>query len=80
VAFADPPWHIRRENILLAFGMFALFLAMVYTYTGKAWTRFHGWVYRAKEPKQYWIEVATYYLGGVGLIVLYLYEVQAFSR
>jgi len=68
--WSDPFW--------LAFGMFLLFLAVVYTYIGKAWIRFHGWVYRADRPKRYWLEVIMYYLGGIGLIGLFLYSFNAF--
>jgi hypothetical protein len=53
---------------LFIFGMFLLLLAVVYTYTGKAWIRFHGWVNRAEDPKRYWLEVSAYYLGGIGFI------------
>jgi hypothetical protein len=75
---ADPFWLLRPPNTVFTFGVFLLFLAVVYTYTGKAWIRFQRWVYRAKEPKRYWLEVATYFLCGVGLIMLYLYEVHPF--
>lgn len=60
---------------LLVFGMFLFFLGVVYTYTGKAWIRFHGWVYRAEEPKRYWLEVALYYFLGVCFIGYFLYKI-----
>jgi hypothetical protein len=66
---------LRPPYTLFAFGMFLLLLAVVYTYTGKAWIRFHSWVYRADEPKRYWLEVATYYLLGVGFVGYFLYKV-----
>jgi hypothetical protein len=53
---------------LFIFGIFLLLLAVVYTYTGKAWIRFHGWVNRAEDPKRYWLEVSAYYLGGIVFI------------
>jgi len=71
---------LRPPYTLLTFGMFLLFLAVVYTYTGKAWIRFHGWVYRAEEPKRYWLEVAMYYLGGVGFVGYFLYKVFGLSN
>jgi hypothetical protein len=64
---------------LLTFGIFLIALAMFYTYTGKAYARFHGWVYRADDPKGYWLEVAVSYLLGLGLIGLFLYE-NSFSN
>ena len=67
-------WLLKPQNTLLTFGTFVLFLAVVYTYTGKAWIRFHGWVDRADEPKRYWLEVAAYYLVGVVLIGLFLFK------
>jgi hypothetical protein len=35
----------------LIIGFLAIFTAAFFAYTGRAWTRFHGWVYRAKEKK-----------------------------
>jgi hypothetical protein len=70
--WSDPFW--------LTFGIFLLFLAVVYTYTGKAWVRFHGWVYRADRPKRYWLEVVMYYIADIALIGLFLYNVRAFSK
>jgi hypothetical protein len=40
---------------------------------GKAWLRFGGWVYRAKEPKWFWFQVALHFLLGLGFIGGYLY-------
>jgi hypothetical protein len=77
---SDPFWFLKPPYTLFIAGVFVLFLAVVYTNTGKAWIRFHGWVYRAEEPKRYWLEVATYYLVGVVLIGYFLYKVHAFSN
>jgi hypothetical protein len=65
---------------LLIFGMFLLFLAVVYTYTGKTWIRAGGWVDRAKEPKRHWLTVAVYYLGGVGCIGYSLFTGAGLSK
>jgi hypothetical protein len=65
---------------LFAFGTFLIILAVVYTCTGKAWIRFHGWVNRADEPKRYWLEVAMYYLLGFALIGFHLYKAYEFSK
>jgi hypothetical protein len=77
---SDPFWLLKPPYTLLDAGMFVLFLAVIYTYTGKAYIRFHGWVYRADEPKRYWLEVVAYYVVGVGLIGLFLYSFNAFSN
>lgn len=77
---SDPFWLLKPPYIFFTAGMFVIFLAVVYTYTGKAWIRFHGWVYRVKEPKRYWLEVAMYYLGGFFLIGIFLYEIHVFSN
>jgi hypothetical protein len=77
---SDPFWFLKPPYTLLDAGMFVLFLAAIYTYTGKAYIRFHGWVYRADEPKRYWLEVVAYYVVGVGLIGLFLYSFNAFSN
>ncbi|HXR37518.1 MAG TPA: hypothetical protein VN776_00410 [Terracidiphilus sp.] len=61
---------------LLIVGVLSFCAASVFTYTGKAWVRFQGWVYRAKEPKWFWWEVALYYLCGVGLIGYAFYLVN----
>ena len=74
---SDPFWLLKPPYTLLDAGMFVLFLAVIYTYTGKAYIRFHGWVYRADEPKRYWLEVVAYYVVGVGLIGLFLYSFNA---
>jgi hypothetical protein len=56
------------------FGVFPIFLGGVYASTGQAWVRFQGWVYRAKDPKKFWWEIAWYCLGGVCCIGYYLYK------
>jgi hypothetical protein len=77
---SDSFWFLKPEFGLLTFGTFLLLLAVVYTYTGKAWIRFHGWVNRADEPKRHWSEVAMYYLFGIGFIGLFLYPCVRFTR
>lgn len=60
--------------------MFVTLLAVVYTYTGKAWDRSYSWIERTKDPKEYWLAVAVYYLFGLVLIGVYLYQIHAFSN
>jgi hypothetical protein len=66
--------------VALAFGLFSLFLAILYSYLGKAWNRSNAWIYRTKEPTQYWLLVGTYYLSGIAFVAYYLYKVLAFSN
>ena len=75
----DVPWLLRPPYIFLILGVVSFSAAVVWTCTGKAWIRFHGWVYRAEEPNRFWLEVAMYYLGGVFFIGYFLYQVYAFS-
>jgi hypothetical protein len=73
-----PDWWttpIRSPYLFLIIGGISLTAALVWTCTGKAWTRFHGWVYRAEEPKRFWLEVAMDCLIGVAFIGIFLYLV-----
>ena len=60
-----------QPYIYLTAGVSLLFLGVFSTYTGKASSRFR-WIYRAKEPSEFWWAVAIYYLGGVLLIGIFL--------
>ena len=62
---------------LLIFGVFSLFLAVRGTCTGEAWARFGVVVYRDERPKQFWLLVASYYLGGLGFTGYFLYKFYA---
>jgi len=77
---SDKLWTVNSERGLPIFGIFVVFLAVVYTRTGKAWIKYNGWVYRADEPKRYWLEVILYYLLGFGCIGLWLYHFVARSK
>jgi hypothetical protein len=66
-------WHSQLPpHILAVVGLLSLLAASVFTFTGKVWVRFNGWVYRAKEPRTYWEEVAAYGVVGVALVASYL--------
>jgi len=69
-----PDWHflLTPPYIFLILGVMSFSAAVVWTRTGKAWVRFHGWVYRAREPKWFWWEVALNYLAGVFSIGIFL--------
>jgi hypothetical protein len=70
----------RPPYIQLIIGVISFSAAVVWTCTGKAWARFHGWVYRAEEPTDFWWAVAMYYLIGVFLIGYFLYKVYGLSN
>jgi hypothetical protein len=73
----SPGWNspIRSPFLFLVLGIISFSAAVVWTCTGKAWMRFHGWVYRAQEPKRFWWEVAIDCLTGVVFIGIFLYLV-----
>jgi hypothetical protein len=66
----------QMPSLLLIVGIASFLAGIVWTYTGRASVRFHGWVYRAKEPGWFWWEVALYYLCGVALVIYYLYLID----
>jgi hypothetical protein len=67
-------WHSQLPLYSLSIlGLMSISAASVFTFIGKVWVRFNGWVYRAKEPRAFWGEVAAYYLVGAGLIAYCLY-------
>ena len=67
-------WYSRQvpPSIILVLGFVSLFGAVVSTCTGVTLARFSGWVYRAKEPNEFWWIVAIYYVGGVLFIGIFL--------
>jgi hypothetical protein len=67
-----PDSESTPSYILLTLGVISFFAGAVWTYTGKAWDRFHGWVYRAEEPTRFWWEVSMYFLVGVLFIGIFL--------
>ena len=66
-------------TMLLA-GIALIVLGVVYTCMGRAYARFHGWVYRADDPKGYWRAVASYLVVGAVLIAYALYLYGNFSN
>jgi hypothetical protein len=66
---------LAPPNVFLTVGVIFISGAAVFAYTGKVWVRFSGWVYREKQPRVFWGEVAAYFLGGVFLVGYFLYRV-----
>lgn len=77
---SDLFWFLKPPYAFFTAGMVFLFVAVLYTYIGKAWNRYNAWIYRAKEPKRYWSEVGSYYIVGIVLIGVFLFEVYAFPN
>ena len=67
---------IRSPYLFLIIGVFSISAAVAFTCTGKAWVRFYGWIYRAKEPRSFWWEVGLDYLIGTSFIAYFLYRVM----
>jgi hypothetical protein len=66
---------LRPPYIFLVLGFISIFAAAIFTYTGKVWVRFNGWVYRAKEPRSFCGEVVAYLLVGLCFIGYFLFEI-----
>jgi len=64
---------IRSPYIFLILGFISFIAVVVWTNTGKAWIRFHGWVYRTQEPKRFWWEVTMDCLIGIIFFGIFLY-------
>ena len=75
-----PDSVLRPSYVLLIFGIFSLFMAVLGTCTGVTGARYGGWVYRDKEPTQYWWTVALYFFGGVFFVGIFLYKVYGLSN
>jgi hypothetical protein len=73
-----PDWNapIKSPYLFLILGGISLSAALVWTYTGKVWIRFHGWLYRSEEPGWFWWQVSLYCLIGVGCIWYFVHSSQ----
>lgn len=68
---ADP---LKPPYVFLLLGDISISAAAIFTVYGKVWVRFNGWVYRKKEPRVFWGEVAIYFLAGVWFVGYFLYQ------
>ena len=59
----------------LLVGVTFISAAALFAYMGKVWVRFRGWVYRDKEPRRYWTEVAGCFLLGVFFVGYFLSKI-----
>ena len=67
---------IDRQHRFLLIGIILLIVAVAFTLTGESLERYGRMVSRAEEPKRFWWNVATFYLGGILFIALYLYNIS----
>jgi hypothetical protein len=66
---------IRSDVNMLFFGIGLIVFGVVYICMGRAYARFHGWIYRADDPKGFWCEVGLFFVLGAGFIASALYEI-----
>jgi hypothetical protein len=71
---------LRPPYIFLILGVISISAAVVFSFSGRVWVRFNGWVYRAKEPRAFWGNVAAYYFVGVCFVGRFLYKVYGISN
>jgi hypothetical protein len=70
-----PEWWmkpVRSPYLWLIIGVFSIFSAAFFTYTGRVRVRFTGWVYRDREPEWFWWQVLLYCLVGVVCVGFFL--------
>jgi hypothetical protein len=56
---------LEPPHIFLIVGVAFMSAAALFAYMGKVWVRLRGWVYRDKEPRRFWVEVAGCFLLGL---------------
>ena len=66
---------LRPPYILLILGVVSISAAAIFTCMGRVWVRFRGWVYRDKESRRFWTEVAGCFLLGVFFVGYFLANV-----
>ena len=74
------PAFLRPPYIFLVLGVISLCVGVVSSFTGVTWARYGRVIYRAKEPRQFWEDVAACYVLGVCFIGYFLYRVYGFSN
>lgn len=68
-------WYSSQDpNFIWFFGAFLVLLGVWGTCTGKVWTRFGRAIYRAENPKRFWVAVLAHYLCGIFLIGYFFYR------
>ena len=71
---------LKAPNVFLTLGAISISAAAFFAFTGKVWVRFRGWVYREKEPRVFWGEVAAYFLVGVFFVGYFFFKISEFPN
>jgi len=56
--------QIDSPYYFLIFGLIFFCLGVVWTFMGRAWGRY-SWVYRSRDPIDFWLLVGVYYIAGI---------------
>jgi hypothetical protein len=71
VSFLDGPYAY------LGIGIAFLSAGLVWTYTGEVWTNFGRVVYRAEQPKEFWVAVIAFYLIGALFTASFVFQIYS---
>ena len=63
-----------RQHRFLLIGIVLLVITVLFALSGQTLERYHGIIYRAKEPKRFWRDMVFYFLASLFFIGLYFYE------
>lgn len=64
-----PNMQAKASPLFLWISGFAVIaLAVHWTFTGRIYVRFYGWVNRVEQPKKYWSNLVLLYLLGLFII------------
>jgi hypothetical protein len=72
----DSYWYrylMARHHTFLILGIVVVVMALIFTLTGRCLVKYQGIIDRANNPKEFWQNVALYYLLGLFCLGLYLY-------
>jgi hypothetical protein len=59
----------RDSHGLALFGVALIVFGVVYACMGESYERFHGWIYRSKQPWDFWESIVGYWFVGISCIV-----------
>jgi hypothetical protein len=65
---------LRPPYTDLLIGLIFFSAAVAETCMGKAWARFYGWTYRAKDPAGFWAIIVTSFIAAMFFIGRFLHS------
>jgi hypothetical protein len=68
---------LNQKFIYCILGVVFLLAAVISICAGTTVARYNGWVYRNKEPSNFWSVVAIYVFGGILCIGIYLHSISS---